>query len=412
MWLNRFWSGIAPLTPRVKALFPDEIQAAPVFLKTIERERARCDRNGQTFSVLSYEMIDESGTEQAGEDFCAFLVKRTRAMDTLGWFDERHLAVLLPETPPTGAQVVALAVAEAFAFSPAFPQCRIFSYPAAEAPGINHTLPTASVSDRHGQPPPPVATHPGVANPANGVCCQQRALGLSPMFGVKPPWWKRGMDLAISLPALIVTAPLMAIIALFIKAVSAGPVLFCQERVGHLGRTFRLYKFRTMHLGADNSGHRKYMAHLIKGDVPMTKIDTGTDPRLIVGARLLRRTCLDELPQLLNVIKGEMSLIGPRPCLPYEAETFLRWHHRRFDVVPGITGLWQVNGKNKTTFKQMIRYDIEYGKKVSFLLDCKILLKTIPALGSMLFEQPSAPPQLPETVPEPCVPDCNPVEAG
>jgi lipopolysaccharide/colanic/teichoic acid biosynthesis glycosyltransferase len=193
----------------------------------------------------------------------------------------------------------------------------------------------------------------GATNPANGTCCQQSALGLEPMFGVKPPWWKRGMDLAISLTALIITAPLMVIIALFIKAVSAGPVLFCQERVGHLGRIFHLYKFRTMHLGADNSGHRKYMAHLIKGDVPMTKIDSGTDPRLIVGARLLRRTCLDELPQLLNVIKGEMSLIGPRPCLPYEAETFLRWHHRRFDVVPGITGLWQVNGKNKTTFKSL-----------------------------------------------------------
>jgi len=394
MWLNRFWSGIVPMTSGVKFLFHDEIQVAPTFLKAIERERARCDRGGCGFSILSYEMFDESGREQAEREFCEFLISRTREMDTLGWFDERHLAVLMPETPPTNARVLALAVAKAFP-SGLSPRYRILGYPADDSRWSNGAPKTAPENGNHGRTRRPSREesdrYPGAGAAAQTNDGSRQPLGLvhELLFGVNPAWWKRGMDLAISLMLIVPTAPLMALIALFIKAVSPGPILLCQERVGHRGRIFRLYKFRTMHLGVDNSEHRKYMTCLIEGDMPMIKIDSGADPRLIPGARLLRKTCLDELPQLINVIKGEMSLIGPRPCLPYEAAAFLRWHHRRFDIMPGITGLWQVNGKNKTTFRQMILYDIEYGKKASFWLDLTILLKTVPALLTMAFEQHS-----------------------
>lgn len=393
MWLNRFWSAITPVTTGLRAHFEEHIEATPVFLRTVERERARSDRNGEPFSILSYEVIDESGQEQATKDFAQFLIGRVRSTDIIGWFDERHLAILMPETTPAGAQALALSVAEAFADQPTLPSCRIFTYPSDELPWKNGEPDHDSVGLAHYTPslgimvPPAVhSTEEPAGDPSCG-CCSGRAVGLEPLFRIDMPWWKRTMDITLSLAALILLAPIMGLAALLIKSVSPGPILFRQERVGYQGKIFQLYKFRTMHTDADNSGHRKYMSHLIDGDVPMTKIDSGKDPRLIPFGRLLRKSCIDELPQLINVLTGEMSLIGPRPCLPYEAEDFLRWHNRRFDMVPGITGLWQVNGKNKTTFKQMIRYDIQYGKSLSVWLDLKILLKTVPAVVAMAFER-------------------------
>ena len=194
------------------------------------------------------------------------------------------------------------------------------------------------------------------------------------------PAWKRGVDILGCLAAL----PLLALCTLFaavlIRIASPGPIFFLQERVGYRGRRFKLYKFRTMHVTADVTTHQTHFAELVRSNVPMHKLDTRGDRRLIPGGWLLRASGLDELPQIINVLRGEMSLVGPRPCIPYEYEQYSAAQRERFSTVPGLTGLWQVSGKNRTTFDEMIRLDIHYAKNRSLGLDVKIIVKTLPAL--------------------------------
>lgn len=188
------------------------------------------------------------------------------------------------------------------------------------------------------------------------------------------------LDLGIILvfsPALVLVG---SVVALLIKLGSSGPVLFRQVRVGYKGKEFLCYKFRSMKVDAETDSHRGHTALLMKSATPMTKLDAEKDPRIILFGSLLRCTGLDELPQLINVLRGEMSLVGPRPCIPYEYECYEPWQRCRFDAVPGLTGLWQVSGKNRTTFNQMIHLDIEYSKRANLRLDLKIMLQTVPAL--------------------------------
>ena len=177
---------------------------------------------------------------------------------------------------------------------------------------------------------------------------------------------------------LLVLSPILIATAALIKIVSPGPVFFKQERVGRSGKIFTLFKFRTMKVNNDAGVHRAYLKELINGDSdeekPMVKLEDKN--RIIPFGKIIRSTCIDELPQLINVFIGDMSLIGPRPCIPYEAREYLRWHERRFDIIPGMTGLWQVSGKNNTTFKEMIRLDIKYAAERSLWLDLFILFKT------------------------------------
>ena len=207
---------------------------------------------------------------------------------------------------------------------------------------------------------------------------------------IQVPLWKRSLDILCIFLALPVLIPVSLFIALLIKARSTGPVLFKQERVGLLGQHFTLLKFRTMVVGANPAAHKEYFSELMKAEVPMEKMDSKGDARLIPLGRLLRVTGLDELPQLINVLRGEMSLVGPRPCLPYEARQYLPWQKERFNVVPGLTGLWQVSGKNHTTFTEMIRLDIAYTKRATLWLDLTIIFKTIPALMSQA-QRPAQP---------------------
>jgi lipopolysaccharide/colanic/teichoic acid biosynthesis glycosyltransferase len=194
------------------------------------------------------------------------------------------------------------------------------------------------------------------------------------------PWWKRALDLALILalaPGLLLLAGL---IALIIKLGSPGPVLFRQRRVGYKGREFVCFKFRTMVVNAETESHRRHAQELIKSQAQMTKLDARKDPRLVPLGSLLRASGLDELPQLLNVLRGEMSLVGPRPCIPYECEAYQPWHWGRFEAVPGLTGLWQVSGKNRTTFDEMVLLDIEYSRRLSLSLDLWIISKTLPVI--------------------------------
>jgi len=189
----------------------------------------------------------------------------------------------------------------------------------------------------------------------------------------------RALDLLGLLFLFPVVLPVGLLLALFIKLVSPGPVFFRQERVGLGGSRFTLFKFRTMRVDAEQAAHEKYARQFMRSDAPMTKLDH-QDTRLIPLGRVLRASGVDELPQLLNVLRGEMRLVGPRPCLPYEYEAYEPWQKRRFEAVPGLTGLWQVSGKNQTTFNEMIELDIQYAETASVWLDLQILAKTLPAV--------------------------------
>lgn len=200
------------------------------------------------------------------------------------------------------------------------------------------------------------------------------------------PMWKRVLDVTCILLGAPIVAPIFLLIAVYIKIVSPGPAFYRQARVGFQGRPFDCLKFRSMKVNADTGVHQTHLQDLIESDKPMTKMDKKGDPRLIPGAVLLRASGLDELPQLINVLRGEMSICGPRPCTPYEFEKYQAWHRERFDTLPGLTGLWQVSGKNRTTFSEMIRLDISYVRNKSVMLDLKIMFKTFAALADQIKE--------------------------
>ena len=207
-----------------------------------------------------------------------------------------------------------------------------------------------------------------------------------PRAGTALPEWKRAIDLIgclAALPLLILCTLVMTIVT---KLTSPGPVLFRQERVGYKGRRFKIYKFRSMHVHADTVGHQNYFKELVGTNAPMVKLDARGDSRLLPGAWLLRATGLDELPQIINVLRGEMSLVGPRPCLPTEAELYQPWQRERFDTLPGLTGLWQVSGKNRTTFEEMMLLDIRYARTKAFGMDLRIIVMTIPALLVQVYD--------------------------
>ncbi len=209
---------------------------------------------------------------------------------------------------------------------------------------------------------------------------------------------KRALDLIVATLALVILSPLMALIAVLIVLDSGWPVIFAQERVGsrrwtHDGysywqRTlFTCYKFRTMVRDADQSMHQAFIKAFVEGreepsDATGAKFKLTNDPRVTRVGRLLRKTSLDELPQLVNVLKGEVSLVGPRPVPTYEVDEYQAWHRERLAALPGVTGLWQVNGRCQVSFDESIRMDIEYVRHQSLGLDVKILLLTIPAVLS------------------------------
>jgi len=194
------------------------------------------------------------------------------------------------------------------------------------------------------------------------------------------PRWKRSTDIACSLFALPVLAVGALVMMTVTKLLSRGPIFFRQERVGLQGRRFTILKFRTMKVAADPEIHLNHMRQLMSANTPMAKLDGQRDPRLIPGGWLLRASGLDELPQVINVLRGEMSLVGPRPCLPAEFEQARPAQRERVNAVPGLTGLWQVSGKNRTTFEEMIRLDVHYARNVALPLDLKIILLTPIAL--------------------------------
>jgi lipopolysaccharide/colanic/teichoic acid biosynthesis glycosyltransferase len=200
------------------------------------------------------------------------------------------------------------------------------------------------------------------------------------------PGWKAPFDVACILLALPLWLPLMLLLMLVTRIASPGPVFYRQKRVGLGGKHFLIWKFRTMKVNTETQTHERYFEELMRTNCVMTKLDTRGDARLAPFGRILRASGLDELPQIFNVLCGHMSLVGPRPCLPNEFANYEPWQRERVNGLPGLTGLWQVNGKNKTTFNEMIRMDVSYLNNMSLLLDLKIMLKTCAVIARQLFE--------------------------
>jgi lipopolysaccharide/colanic/teichoic acid biosynthesis glycosyltransferase len=178
----------------------------------------------------------------------------------------------------------------------------------------------------------------------------------------------------------------MLLLMLLTRISSPGPVFYRQKRVGLGGRRFLIWKFRTMKLSAETQTHERYFEELMRSNSPMTKLDSFGDSRLAPFGRILRASGLDELPQIFNVLCGDMSLVGPRPCLPNEFTKYEPWQRERVNGLPGLTGFWQISGKNKTTFNEMIRMDLCYLKNMSILVDLQIMVKTGGAIVRQLLE--------------------------
>jgi exopolysaccharide biosynthesis polyprenyl glycosylphosphotransferase len=199
---------------------------------------------------------------------------------------------------------------------------------------------------------------------------------------------KRIFDSTAAAGLILLLLPVFALLAILVKRSGPGPVLFVQERLGRNGRPFRFYKYRSMRHDADDVVHRQFVAMFINGDQEGCRASNGgsavfklaRDPRITTVGRWLRRTSLDELPQLFNILKGEMSLVGPRPPIAYEIENYQPWHFERLKVLPGLTGLWQVMGRSRVSFDEMVHLDLHYINNWSLLLDLKILLRTIPVV--------------------------------
>ena len=199
--------------------------------------------------------------------------------------------------------------------------------------------------------------------------------------------FKRVLDVVCALVALALLWPVMLLILVLVKLDSPGPALFVQKRIGKRGRSFQIYKFRTMTHGLDDNAHKKFMQAFVKGNLSSSNTSRSShgtvmykpfnESQVTRVGRILRKTSLDELPQLFNILKGNMSLVGPRPNVPYEVEAYKEWHMERLRVLPGITGLAQVKGRSALDFDTIARYDIEYARRMNVFLDIKILLATV-----------------------------------
>lgn len=358
------------------------------FKRALDKSRQRAERCGHPFALVTFEPDGEPDGESGGTSpdelnnglgkLARLIVDRARLSDETGWCEGGRLGVILYGASGSSARVFAEAVLgngqkDRFRYV-------VFAYPGREG------------SDGQSRPKSREDEQEGKHLEAESLGAQ-RIDACQGLFAKPHPFWKRLLDILGSGLALLAASPFMFFAALWIRAVSPGPVFFRQERIGRGGRPFTMLKFRTMHASLGESSHQVYMTRVITDDdAPMTKLDAG-DPRIIRGGRLLRKLCIDELPQLLNVLCGDMSLVGPRPPIGYEVAEYQRWCRGRLDCTPGMTGLWQVSGKNRLTFKEMARLDIFYANHFSLWFDLKIILRTPLAIVRQMLDELGKGPQ-------------------
>ena len=358
------------------------------FYVNLEREQSRADRNLHHFSLVIISNQDHTFNGNGQFNLARILAFRIRKMDYITWYKEDSFAVFLPYTEKKAADMFANDADTLFKNIGGKMNFNVYSYPSdgMDFTKNNNKPDISDISDWEKKRKVWDATGAMDWKNSDIAVDSEYTPNIEDLVPYSIPKWKRFMDIFGAAAGILLLSPAFITIAAFIKIVSPGPVFFKQERIGIRGEKFTFWKFRSMHVNSDTNVHKKHYTEFIHQDVPMQKLDAQKDSRIIPLGNILRESCLDELPQLFNVLKGEMSLIGPRPCLPYEAEQYLNWHKKRFYCLPGMTGSWQINGKNKTTFKEMIRMDISYAHKHTFWGDVKILLKTFPAIISMFRE--------------------------
>jgi lipopolysaccharide/colanic/teichoic acid biosynthesis glycosyltransferase len=347
------------------------IYGEQTFKSILHRERALAYRHERSFSLIELSMNNGNRNKRCMDGLARVLSSRVRSTDVVGLCGNFKMAAILPETSYDGATQVAMDVCaqlEGFCSAPAF---------------AVHLCPTDGV-EKNAIESESTISEAGTETTSDDA--NNHFSRVDSLLFTGAPLWKRILDIVITVPIVIAVSPVMLMVVLFIKCVSPGPTLFKQERIGYLGKVFTLYKFRTMHVETETDTHQAHLAHLIESDAPMEKLDTASDPRLIPFARWIRAAALDELPQFFNVLLGNMSLVGPRPPIKYEFDSYERWHRRRCDTLPGLTGVWQVTGKNKVSFSTMVRQDIAYAQRTSPWTDIKTIVLTVPAILSQLKE--------------------------
>ena len=326
---------------------------------TLVRERKRADRLDSSFAVIVIDRGHEPAEEGRWDEVLRAAVATRRDVDALGWLEQDTvLGLILPDASRDMAQramrrlqrrLVARLGADARALS-----MRMYIHGTAWQHSGVHLPPVSLLLDAF----VPVRTH-AAADAA-----------------------KRGVDVVASLALLLLFAPVMLLAWLAVKLTSSGPAFFQQERVGRRGEPFTMLKFRSMRANAGHAVHNDYVTWFITASDKQPRaggevFKMTNDPRITGVGQWLRKTSLDELPQFLNVLRGEMSLVGPRPPLPFEVDKYQPWHRRRvLEAKPGVTGLWQVNGRSRTTFDEMVRMDLEYSRTRTFWGDLRILAAT------------------------------------
>jgi lipopolysaccharide/colanic/teichoic acid biosynthesis glycosyltransferase len=348
-----------------------EVLKEGTFKRMIAVERKRTERSREPFLLMLLESGSHQGKESTGrslDSMVSILLSSTRETDVIGWYKERStvgalFTGLAGEDRNTILSTILSRVSATLRDEMTFDQFNQVSI-------SFHFFPDEWDHDKPGPP----------SNPALYPDLSGKGGGKGSRFGVK-----RLMDIVGSSLLLILSAPMLLAISLAIKVSSKGPVLFRQQRVGQNGQRFTFLKFRSMYVDNDHSVHKEYVRKLIASEAaPETGLGNGgciykitNDKRVTRVGRFLRRTSLDELPQFLNVLRGDMSLVGPRPAIQYELDAYQTWHRRRLlEVKPGITGLWQVTGRSKVTFDEMVRLDLRYATSWSPWLDLRILLLT------------------------------------
>lgn len=322
-------------------------------------ERFRVDRNGSVLAIVLVRLPWSDQHHRSLQNLVGFLGERLRLTDTVGWQRDGRLGVLLPDTPRRGAEVVAQEIAEFVGDQQGGLRFEISVYPADG--GFDKTLDTPSETEAEA---PPVG-----APAAAGVQMAER------LFAQPLPRWKRAVDVLGASLALLFFSPLMLFFAAAVASTSSGGALFRQEREGLGGRRFKILKFRTMISDAEQR-KAELQPHSVQ-DGPAFKMYH--DPRVTSIGRFLRATSLDELPQLINVLRGDMSLVGPRPLPVEESLACEPWQRQRLEVTPGITCIWQVNGRNTVSFEDWMRMDLRYRRNFSLWRDLRLLVSTIPA---------------------------------
>lgn len=356
MFFTKVVLGVRKLTGRWPKNGLPLFQPADQFRHVLERERARADRTGDHLSLLTLAPRSPKDAPATLAFLARILRTRLRATDEAGWLNDRLIGVVLPSTAAQGAWKLADDLCLEYLDDLSPPVCTVYSYPSGQWKNGEITVRPTANGDRAARP----------------------ALELETLFVQRMPAWKRTLDIVGAALGLLVLLPVFAIVAFAIKFSSPGPVFFQQRRSGCGGRPFLMYKFRTMVANAE--AHKAALLPFNEQDGPAFKI--WDDPRVTSVGRLLRRTSLDELPQLWNVLKGDMSLVGPRPLPCEETNACEGWHRRRLNVTPGLTCIWQVKGRSLVSFSEWVRMDLQYIRSLSMWQDLKLLVLTVPAVVS------------------------------